>query len=126
MTVLQLRPTNLKRVKIRMAHTITVEVNKADILPESIVAVEAAGVSLALCRLGENYCAFQNSCTHEEWPLSESYLVEGLVVCSLHGAQYDPQTGACLRGPACEPLRTYPVREQGDLLLVEVEMEITE
>lgn len=104
-----------------MSKKVVIEIEKNKIISDGISAVQIQGVSLALCKLGDRYYAFHDSCTHEEWPLSESYLVDGELVCSLHGAAYNPQTGACLRGPACDDLKTYPVYEQGEILMVEME-----
>lgn len=106
-----------------MPRTVTVEIDKRTISADAIAAVEVDGVALAVCKIGERYCAFHDSCTHEEWPLSEGYLVDGRLVCSLHGAEYDPATGACLRGPVADDLRTYAVYENGEQLRIEMEIE---
>lgn len=105
-----------------MSNTVTVEVDKERITADGIAAVEVQGMPLALCKVGGKYYAFHDCCTHEEWPLSEGYLVDGLLVCPLHGAQYDPRSGACLRGPTADRLRTYPVREDGRFLFIEMEI----
>jgi nitrite reductase/ring-hydroxylating ferredoxin subunit len=85
------------------------------IAPESAVvegrihAVDVDGRALALCRIEGRVCAVQNSCSHEDWPLTDGYVVDGHVVCSLHGAAFDAASGACTRGPADAPLETFPV-----------------
>lgn len=94
---------------------------KGDVIEDELLPLELDGRPVALCKVVGAYLAFHNSCTHEDWPLSDSYLVNGQVVCSLHGAMYDPQTGECHRGPASDPLCRYAVREQGDALYIEVE-----
>ena len=43
-----------------------------------------------------------------------------MVTCGCHGAQFDVTTGAVLAPPALEPLKVYPLRMDGDDLLVEV------
>jgi nitrite reductase/ring-hydroxylating ferredoxin subunit len=60
-----------------MSNTVTVEVDKERITADGIAAVEVQGMPLALCKVGGTYYAFHDSCTHEEWPLSEGYLVDG-------------------------------------------------
>jgi uncharacterized protein YbjT (DUF2867 family)/nitrite reductase/ring-hydroxylating ferredoxin subunit len=66
------------------------------------------------------FCATQARCTHRQGPLSEGTLDGSTVTCPLHGAQFNVWTGAVLRGPAQEPLKTYRVTVEGDVGRVEV------
>ena len=43
-----------------------------------------------------------------------------IVTCPCHGSQFDVTTGKVLRGPAREPVRSYPVRLETGALRVEV------
>ncbi len=68
--------------------------------------------------------AYVNSCPHVgtelDWQPGEFFEATGLyLVCSTHGALFEPQSGLCVAGPcrgaSLEPL---PVREQdGDVFL---------
>jgi nitrite reductase/ring-hydroxylating ferredoxin subunit len=70
-------------------------------------------------------CAFVNRCPHLgtelDWQPGEFFEESGLyLVCSTHGAIFEPATGFCVAGPcrgaSLEPL---PVREQrGHILLL--------
>ena len=40
--------------------------------------------------------------------------MDNVVECPMHSAQFDYRTGAALRSPACEALKTYPVKVEGD------------
>jgi uncharacterized protein YbjT (DUF2867 family)/nitrite reductase/ring-hydroxylating ferredoxin subunit len=71
------------------------------------------------------FCATQATCTHRQGPLSEGTLDGSTVTCPLHGAQFNVWTGAVLRGPASEPLRTYAVNVDGDVGRVAVPMTAT-
>jgi nitrite reductase/ring-hydroxylating ferredoxin subunit len=53
-------------------------------------------------------------------PLSAGLLTGTTIMCQCDGSQYDVTTGAVLRGPAVEPLRTYPVREQDGQIEIQV------
>jgi nitrite reductase/ring-hydroxylating ferredoxin subunit len=57
---------------------------------------------------------------HRQGPLSEGSLDGTTVTCPLHGAQFNVWTGAVLRGPAKDPLKTYHVTVDGDIGRVEV------
>jgi len=74
----------------------------------------------AVFNIEGGFCATQAMCTHREGPLSEGSLDGTTVTCPLHGAQFNVWTGAVLRGPAEEPLKTYRVTVAGDVGRVEV------
>jgi 3-phenylpropionate/trans-cinnamate dioxygenase ferredoxin subunit len=61
-----------------------------------------------------------DTCTHEEASLSAGVLKGELVKCPLHNSRFNVRTGEVLEEPAEEPLRTYPVREEGGRVLVGV------
>jgi nitrite reductase/ring-hydroxylating ferredoxin subunit len=52
--------------------------------------------------------------------LSEGTIDGSTVTCPLHGAQFNVWTGAVVRGPANEPLKTYRVTVHGDVGRVEI------
>jgi nitrite reductase/ring-hydroxylating ferredoxin subunit len=59
-------------------------------------------------------------CTHRQGPLSEGALDGTTVTCPLHGAQFNVWTGAVLRGPARDPLKTYGVGVDREIGRVEI------
>ncbi len=100
-----------------------IEVEKNNVPEDALLPLEKNGHEVAVCKVGQAYYAFHNNCTHEEWKLSDSYMVDGHIVCSLHGAMFDPTNGVCKRGPACDPLRMYKVVEQDNKLFIDLENE---
>ena len=61
----------------------------------------------AVFNVDGGFCATQATCTHRQGALSEGTVDGTTVTCPLHGAQFNIWTGAVLRGPAKDPLRTY-------------------
>ena len=74
----------------------------------------------AVFNLEGAFCATQAMCTHKQGPLSEGSLDGTTVTCPLHGAQFNVWTGAVLRGPAKDSLKTYRVTVDGDIGRIEV------
>jgi 3-phenylpropionate/trans-cinnamate dioxygenase ferredoxin component len=92
--------------------------------------------TLTQCRTGELFCvkvantrillanvdgviyAIDEMCSHEDAPLSKGCLQGTWVKCSLHGSRFDVKTGSPLEEPATTPLKTYPVRLQGENIQV--------
>jgi nitrite reductase/ring-hydroxylating ferredoxin subunit len=77
-----------------------------------LVAARVAGYPLVLVFSCGGWHALGDECTHTGCPLSEDgELVEGVLVCNCHGAEFELATGAVVEGPADGPLETYRVRE---------------
>jgi 3-phenylpropionate/trans-cinnamate dioxygenase ferredoxin component len=68
---------------------------------------------------GELY-ALYNVCSHEEVELSEGDVDDGEIECWLHGSRFDLRTGRPTGLPATEPVPVYPVKVDGEAVLVDV------
>jgi nitrite reductase/ring-hydroxylating ferredoxin subunit len=75
----------------------------------------------AVFNVAGRFCATQAKCTHRGGPLNEGKLDGSTVTCPWHGAQFNVCTGAVLRGPATEPVKTYRVIVEGEIARVEKE-----
>ena len=82
-----------------------------EVPPGSAVLVGA----VAVFNVAGRVCAAQAKCTHRGGPLNEGTLDGSTVTCPWHGSQFNVCTGAVMRGPAREPLKTYRVILEGDL-----------
>jgi 3-phenylpropionate/trans-cinnamate dioxygenase ferredoxin subunit len=95
--------------------------SKSDLPAGSVRVFAVDGRSICLANLdGEEFHAIDNLCTHDNGPLGEGTLSEGLVECPRHGARFDVKTGAVKALPAVRPVRTYPVQIEGDEVSVDV------
>ena len=72
-------------------------------------------------RVGDEFFATDDTCTHAKVSLSEGYIEGDEVVCALHEARFCLRTGRVLSPPATVPLRTYAVKIEGDDVMVEME-----
>jgi nitrite reductase/ring-hydroxylating ferredoxin subunit len=76
---------------------------------------------LVLARHDGSWFAVQARCTHAGCPFfEEATLEDGTIVCNCHGSEFDLASGEVQRGPAEDPLRTFPVRIDGGRLEVEL------
>jgi 3-phenylpropionate/trans-cinnamate dioxygenase ferredoxin subunit len=92
----------------------------AELKAESALAVEIDGEDVAVVRSGDEYYAIADLCSHAAIPLSEGDVEDGEIECYLHGSRFDLRTGKPTGLPATEPVAVYPVRVEGDDLLVDV------
>jgi len=78
-------------------------------------------------RYGGEVHAYVNRCMHIpyelDWNPGKFFDSEGLVlICSVHGASYDPATGRCIGGPCYQGLAKVVVEEsEGSVYLAEFE-----
>ncbi len=83
-------------------------------------AVEVDGELICLANVAGEICAFTDNCTHISGPLNGGTLEGDVIVCPWHGAKFNVYTGEVVRGPARQPLTTYPVKIEGNQILVQL------
>jgi 3-phenylpropionate/trans-cinnamate dioxygenase ferredoxin subunit len=85
------------------------------------VALEVCGQSVLVCRSSGQLYAVSNRCTHAGSRLEGGKVREGIITCPLHGARFHLSTGECaIQRLNYEPLKTFPVREVGGHLEIDV------
>jgi nitrite reductase/ring-hydroxylating ferredoxin subunit len=89
-----------------------------DLEDGDLMAVEVDGEPVCLARVDGTIYAFTDNCTHIGGPLNEGELDDYVLTCPWHGAQFDVRTGKVLRGPARQDILTYPVKVEGESILI--------
>lgn len=82
--------------------------------------VSVGRTDIALYKLDDDYYATDDICSHAYASLADGYVENGQIECPLHGACFDIKTGKALTAPASVDLKTYPVKIEGDKILVGV------
>jgi apoptosis-inducing factor 3 len=85
---------------------------------DGVTGVNVDGVPIALYRLGDEIFATHGICTHALAFLSDGWVEDGKIECPLHQGQFDIRTGKALCSPVTEDLRVYPVKRDGDDILI--------
>jgi nitrite reductase/ring-hydroxylating ferredoxin subunit len=96
----------------------------SSIPPEGGLRLEIEGMEegIAVFRRGDRIFAVGDSCTHMGASLSEGYLDDDCVVCPWHGWVFRLEDGASVFELG-EALPVYPVRLEGDQVIVEIELD---
>ncbi len=84
----------------------------------SLRAFEVDGEPVCLANVDGTIYAFTDNCTHISGPLSDGELSGCVLTCPWHLAQFDVRTGKVLRGPARQEVLTYPVKIDGQTILI--------
>ncbi len=89
-----------------------------DIEEGGLMAVEVDDEPICLAKVDGVVYAFTDNCTHIGGPLNEGDLEGYVLTCPWHGAQFDVRNGKVLCGPARQDIVTYPVKIDGESILV--------
>jgi 3-phenylpropionate/trans-cinnamate dioxygenase ferredoxin subunit len=74
------------------------------------------GRAVALVRIGDDFYAVDDTCSHANYSLSEGelYPEERSIECWKHGSTFSLVTGFALNLPATRPIAVYEVHVEGD------------
>jgi 3-phenylpropionate/trans-cinnamate dioxygenase ferredoxin subunit len=102
-----------------------VEVARATDIPEGEARRFVVDrIEIAVVNLGDGqFVAVDDICSHAEASLSEGEVDVDLetIECPRHGSTFDLRTGVPRSLPATIPIPTFPVKLEGDRILIELE-----
>ncbi|MFF9091162.1 bifunctional 3-phenylpropionate/cinnamic acid dioxygenase ferredoxin subunit [Streptomyces sp. NPDC014991] len=85
--------------------------------------VEIDSTPVSVVRTGGEVFAIHDICSHANVSLSEGEVEDCQIECWLHGSAFDLRTGKPSGLPATRPVPVYPVKIEGDDVLVSVTQE---
>jgi 3-phenylpropionate/trans-cinnamate dioxygenase ferredoxin subunit len=92
----------------------------ADVPEGTAVRCVIDGEAVAIVHTEGEFYAIRDECSHAEVPLSEGDIDGTTLECWLHGSRFDLVTGRPIGLPATVPVPVYPVKIDGDDVLVAV------
>lgn len=108
--------TNLQQAKVEGSPIQSEVLKKNQFRTDAVPPGSALLVGdAAVFNVAGSFCATQAKCPHRQGPLNEGKLEGSTVTCPWHGSQFNVCTGAVLRGPAADPLKTYRVVVTGEI-----------
>ena len=95
----------------------------SELPPGAMRLVEWDDLEIAVVNCNGEIYAIEDRCSHDDGPLVEGTLDQAActIECPRHGSLFDVRTGKPMTLPAYEPIETFPVRLDGDLIKLEVE-----
>ncbi len=81
-----------------------------DIAPGKNKAYVMEDHDILICHAKDEFFAVENLCSHAMAPLEGGRQRAYRLICPLHGAAFDIRDGSVKGQPACNPIRTYPLR----------------
>ena len=92
----------------------------SEIDEDNIASAQVGDIWVALYRADNNYYATSVVCSHGQASLADGYLEDFQIECPLHQGTFDIRTGEAVELPCTVPVKTYPVRVENGIIMVEV------
>lgn len=87
-----------------------VKIAVADEIPVGeMCGYEINGVKVGVANVDGEFHAFHDCCTHQQYTLTDSFLMGERLTCDLHGASFDIKTGEVCALPATKRLPKFEV-----------------
>lgn len=84
-------------------------------LNRAVTVTPSKGERIAIFRHAKGISAIDAVCSHQNGPLGEGCVLDGLITCPWHGFQFDPETGEA-PAPFDDKVRTHEVKlENGEI-----------
>ena len=89
-----------------------------EIKPGTVRLIDIAGRRLALANANGTFYAVDGRCPHENISMVEAIVERETIFCPYHGSKFSLKTGAIEESPAVEPIGTYQVTLEGDVIKI--------
>ncbi len=97
------------------------KIGKRENFPEGkATAIEVDGFPIVICRLGDDFFALEDRCSHDDEELGSGELEGCEIVCPRHGARFDIRDGTVTAPPAIFPIDTFEVKVRHGEVYVEL------
>ena len=88
---------------------------------EDVIRFDHGSKTFAIYRSPDDeFFATDGLCTHESIHLADGLVMDHIIECPKHNGRFDYRTGQAKGAPVCVNLRIYPVKVEGNRVLVDV------
>ncbi|MDF2117966.1 non-heme iron oxygenase ferredoxin subunit [Roseiarcaceae bacterium H3SJ34-1] len=89
-----------------------------DLHDGDVIEVQVGKTLLAIYKIDGGFYATEGVCTHAYARMAEGYVEGDVIECPYHGGAFDIRSGKAVAAPCTQDLKTFPVRIDGDAVLV--------
>ena len=89
-----------------------------DIEVEDIIRFDNDGKTYCIYLLEDGFYATDGMCTHEDVHLEDGLVMDGEIECPMHQGIFNIKSGEAISPPACNDLRTYPVKVENEKIYI--------
>ncbi len=103
-----------------MADFVTIA-KASDVKPGQMKAFPVDGRRVLIANIEGTFFATQDLCTHDNGTLADGELIGEEIECPRHGGRFSAKTGEVRALPPMFPIKTFPVRVEGEEIKVAIE-----
>ena len=87
---------------------------------EDIIRFDHNDKTFCVYKLEDGFYATDGICTHEAVHLEDGLVMDNEVECPMHQGVFDIKTGEAVSPPACDDLKTYPVKVEDNNIYIQI------
>ncbi len=87
---------------------------------EDIIRFDHGDKTFCIYMLDDGFYATDGICTHETVHLEDGIVMDNEVECPMHQGVFDIKTGKAVSPPACDDLKTYPVKVEENNIYIQI------
>ena len=87
---------------------------------EDILRFDHGDKTFCIYMLEGGFYATDGICTHETVHLEDGIVMDNEVECPMHQGVFDIKTGKAVSPPACDDLKTYPVKVEDNNIYIQI------
>ena len=88
---------------------------------EDLIRFDHQDKTFCVYRLTDGFHATDGICTHEAVHLEDGLVMDDEIECPMHQGIFNIKSGEALSPPACEDLKTYPVKVDNDKIFIKID-----
>jgi 3-phenylpropionate/trans-cinnamate dioxygenase ferredoxin subunit len=98
-----------------------IEVAEADSVDmDDLIRFDYANKTFCIYRIEDGYYATDGICSHEAVHLEDGLVMDDEIECPMHQGIFNIKTGKAISPPACDDLKTYPVKVENGKIYIKV------
>ena len=87
---------------------------------EDILRFDHGDKTFCIYMLDDGFYTTDGICTHETVHLEDGIVMDNEVECPMHQGVFDIKTGKAVSPPACDDLKTYPVKIEDNNIYIQI------
>ena len=87
---------------------------------EDIIRFDHNDKTFCVYKLEDGFYATDGICTHEAGHLEDGLVMDNEIECPMHQGVFDIKTGEAISPPACDDLKTYPVKVEDNNIYIQI------